>query len=94
MAADDEVARVLRAMAILEGRVRAATALEIGRLTGLDPLVLARTLSRAVVGGWMVRLVVRADAERAGVRAGTTVYRLTDMARHRIRADHPLLTSS
>lgn len=94
MAADEQVAMVLRAMEILEGRVRAATATEIGRLVLLDPDVLAQVLCRAVVGGWAVSLIVRSGAERAGVRTGTTVYRLTDMASHRVDAGRPLLASS
>lgn len=92
VSADEQVTTVLWAIEVLEGRVRAATSSEIGRLVRFDEVELGQVLCRAVVGGWAEKLIVRSEAERAGVRAGTAVYRLTSMADHRSHA--PRLASA
>ena len=88
VSADEQVTTVLWAIEVLEGRVRAATSSEIGRLVRFDEVELGQVLCRAVVGGWAEKLIVRSEAERAGVR----VYRLTSMADHRSHA--PRLASA
>ena len=83
MAADDQVCEVLRAMEMLEGRVRGTTRAEISFLLPVGAAELDRSLARAVVGGWVTKQMVSPGAERTGVRVGTTVYQLTDMSCHR-----------
>jgi hypothetical protein len=83
MAADKQVCDVLRAMEMLEGRVRGTTRAEISFLVPLGDTELDHALARAIVGGWISKDLVRPDAERAGVRTGTAVYELTEMSCHR-----------
>jgi len=84
MATDNQVFEVLRAMDMLEGRVRSTTRSEIGFLAPMTDAELDRALARAEVGGWISKQIVRGSDERAGVRPGTAVYRLTEMSCHRV----------
>ena len=90
MAADEQVAKVLRAIEILDGRVRAATQDEISFLVPLGAVELEHALCRAIVGGWVDKVTVRSGGERPGVRTGDCVYLLTDMAGHRCVAERDL----
>ena len=83
MAADNEICDVLRAMEMLESRVRCTTHAEISFLVPMSGTGLENALARAVVGGWVTQQIIRSGEERAGVRTGTVVYRLTDMSFHR-----------
>ncbi|WP_421120433.1 hypothetical protein ACE2AJ_03665 [Aquihabitans daechungensis] len=83
MAADNQVCDVLRAMEMLEGRVRSTTRSEIGFLVPMTDSQLDQVLARAEVGGWVTKHVVHSSDERAGVRPGTAVYQLTEMSCHR-----------
>jgi hypothetical protein len=86
MALDDHVFEVLVAMEVLEGRVQGATRAEISFLVTLGSRELDEALARAVVEGWATRGIVAAGGERAGVRSGTAIYRLTATGIHRILA--------
>ena len=83
MAPDEQVPTVLRAIEMLDGRVRASTSAEIGFLVPLPLNDLERVLTRAVLGGWVAR---RAIASGDGARAGEVVYQLTDVGYHRAPA--------
>ena len=81
--ADALVASVLRAIELLDTRVRGATKSEIGSLAHMEPSELEHALSRATVGGWASRVTVMPDTERPGARTGDVVYQLTEMGHNR-----------
>ena len=81
MAADGAVASVLHAIHLLDGRRRGATRAEIAFLAPMPSADLDLALTRAMVGGWVIKIVVVPNEVRAGT-TGDTVYRLTEMGRH------------